>query len=93
MDAKTLGDLYVGAQPGLPFVTDGISEHPLGVSGWMVQPQPGITLRQHFAGLAMQGILANRVYDPPRRDRLHGMALDAVAAADALLAELAKDAP
>ena len=48
----------------------------------------GITLRQHYAGIALQGILANRVYDPPRRNKLDKMAEDAVAAADALIAAL-----
>ena len=50
----------------------------------------GLTKREHFAGLAMQGILANRQYEPPRAKRLSGMAVDAVAASDALLAELSK---
>ncbi len=53
---------------------------------------PGLTKREYFAGLAMQGILANKQYDPPRRQRLDGMADDAVAAADALLAKLEKEA-
>jgi hypothetical protein len=44
-----------------------------------------------LAGLAMQGILANRLYEPPRRQRLAGMAEDAVNAARALLAELSKE--
>ena len=50
----------------------------------------GLTKREHFAALAMQGILANPIYDPPRRAKLGGMSEDAVAAADALLAELEK---
>lgn len=52
------------------------------------RPARGLTKREYFAGLAMQGILANETYDPPRRKRLGGMAADAVAAADALLSEL-----
>ena len=50
----------------------------------------GLTKREHFAGLAMQGILANKFYDAPRRTKLEGMAIDAVAAANALLMELDK---
>jgi hypothetical protein len=50
----------------------------------------GLTKREHFAAMAMQGILANQKYEAPRRDRLSGMAIDAVAAADWLLAELDK---
>jgi hypothetical protein len=40
--------------------------------------------------MAMQGILSNSVYEPPRQKKLAAMAADAVDAADALLAELAK---
>jgi hypothetical protein len=50
----------------------------------------GLTKREHFAGLALQGILANNHYQEPRRTKLEGMAIDAVAAADALLKELDK---
>ena len=48
----------------------------------------GLTKREHIAALALQGILANHVYEPPRRNKLAGMALDAVAAADALITAL-----
>ena len=49
---------------------------------------PGLTVREHFAGLALQAILANPNYDPPRRNKLDMMATDALAAADALLAAI-----
>lgn len=46
----------------------------------------GLTKREHFAGLAMQGLLAN-----PNRDFYHAdLADEATKHADALLAELAK---
>lgn len=48
----------------------------------------GVTVREYFAAQAMQGILANRTYDPPRRNKLKGMAEDAVSAADALIEAL-----
>ena len=51
----------------------------------------GLTKREHFAGLAMQGIIANSKYEAPRANKLAGMAIDALAAADALLAELDKE--
>jgi hypothetical protein len=51
----------------------------------------GLTKREHFAGLALQGILANNHYQEPRRTKLEGMAIDAVAAADALLKELSDE--
>lgn len=46
----------------------------------------GLTLRQHFAGLALQGLLTNDPNGP-----LHAFAAHAVRHADALLAELSKD--
>jgi hypothetical protein len=48
----------------------------------------GLTKREHFAALAMQGILSNKCYEPPRRIRIEGMAKDAVMAADELLKQL-----
>lgn len=44
--------------------------------------------RAIFAAVALQGILANPTYSPPRRLRLDNMARDAVAAADALIKAL-----
>lgn len=54
------------------------------------QPNQGMTLREDIAKHLMAGILANKFYDPPRRNKLDGMAEDAVNAADALLAALEK---
>ena len=51
----------------------------------------GLTKREEFAIRAMQGILANPHYDPPRKNKLDGMAIEAIDAADALLAALEKD--
>lgn len=48
---------------------------------------PGLTIREHFAGLAMQGLLASPSYDG---QQFTTIAHDAVEAADALIAELAK---
>lgn len=47
---------------------------------------PGMTLRQYYAGLAMQGMLADNTWG----GHLQACAKDAVAAADALIAELEK---
>jgi hypothetical protein len=44
----------------------------------------GLTKREHFAGLAMQGLLASGPHDCDE----HGVAHDAVLNADALLAAL-----
>lgn len=59
--------------------------------GEVLGAHDGLTKRELFAAMAMQGVLSNRVYEPPRRTKIAGMAKDAVSAADALLAELAKD--
>lgn len=56
------------------------------------RPQPpGVTLRQHFAGLALQGILGHKMPYDHAPDAFERPAYEAVRAADALLAELAKD--
>jgi hypothetical protein len=49
--------------------------------------EAGLTIREHFAAMAMQGMLAN-----PTFDALEACVMDkrAVAWADALIAELAK---
>ena len=54
------------------------------------QDDLNLTKRDHLAGLALQGILANFNYGAPRASKLEGMAIDAVAAADFLLKELDK---
>lgn len=73
---------------------------------WQKEPlakYSGLTLRQHFSGLVMQGLLANERWfmnvvnenlgiDKARRAEAL-VAEAAVAGADALLAELAKDKP
>ena len=51
-------------------------------------PTFGMTLREHYAGLALQGILANTKYEAPRSTKLSGMAIDALTAADLLIEEL-----
>jgi hypothetical protein len=50
----------------------------------------GLTKRELFAAMALQGILANSHYEPPRRKKLDAMAEDAVGAAEALIDQLAK---
>lgn len=52
----------------------------------------GITLRQHYAGLAMQGAIKGATW-ADMRDGADDLAECAVICADALLAELAKDTP
>ena len=47
----------------------------------------GLTIREHFAGLAMQGLLS----DPNRNGTNAQFAYSAVKMADALISELAKE--
>lgn len=91
MDGKTLGTLSVH-----PMTAD--DEKNACVDGW---GSTGITLRQHFAGLAMQGFCANPSVFAPNGMRGWGLVNTteenltnyALVMADALLAELSKDTP
>jgi hypothetical protein len=53
-------------------------------------PSRGLTIREHFAGLAMQGLCANS-HDTLAAADGDRIAAYAVAQADALIAELAKE--
>lgn len=56
---------------------------------WIHSRNPnGLTKRELFAAMALQGILSNAAMNGDPADQI---AIDAVAAADALLAELAKE--
>jgi hypothetical protein len=50
----------------------------------------GLTKREHFAGLAMQGLLAGGYCMDDPQNRLSNVPSEAMALADALLAELDK---
>jgi hypothetical protein len=54
-------------------------------------PQHGLTIREHFAAMAMQGICGDGI--PGSHHQPAATADDAVAMADALLAALAKVRP
>lgn len=55
-----------------------------------VASDPGLTIREHYAGLAMQGLLASPEGEGLDAD---GIAKYAVRRADALIAELARSKP
>ena len=74
MDVKELGDTQ--AYP--------ITELQGSAGDYAMATVGGITLRQHFAGLAMQGMLASDVHATVK-----DFTAQAVVIADALLAELA----
>lgn len=54
--------------------------------------EPGLSKREYFAGLAMQGMLSNPQLNIETTS-LEAIASDAVAHADALLTELSKPQP
>ena len=59
------------------------------------KPEPGITIREHYAGLAMQGMLGGDYEEGAhwRHDSTYDtFAENAVCMADALIAELEKEA-
>lgn len=58
-----------------------------GESAEDIEDVQGITKREYFAGLAMQGIYANKEYNKLGAKECAGLAVEAV---DALLAELEK---
>lgn len=76
MDAKQLGSMPYS--PVADFYGPG-------------EPLPGITLRQHYAGLAMAAMCANPAMCDERKGMPAQLAEWAVLHADALLAELAKE--
>lgn len=76
MDAKKLGETH--AMPHFHLI-DGT-----------IRIEGGLSLRQHFAGLALQGLMANGEYRP-QHSHCNSFASLSVAMADALLRELAKE--
>jgi len=78
-------------QPAFPHVADVLQIHPDGSTTVRPVTSGGMTLRQHYAGLAMQGMMADGLV----REDLDGdkncyqvFAINAVKMADALLAAL-----
>lgn len=68
------------------------SAHPLYDAGQ--QMDGGLTIREHFAALAMQGLCANHsMVDNIDLESAAWLASKSVLAADALIAELAKVKP
>ena len=68
--------------------TDGGPAFPVSVQPDFQYAEPGMSLRDWFAGLAMQARLSG--LDMPRLDIRHAIATDAYAIADAMLAERSK---
>lgn len=91
MDGKQMGARLV-----YPMTAE--DERDTGIGGW---GERGLTLRQHFAGLVLQGLVSNERWfmnvvnanvAGSNSGRAEALAAEAaVAGADALLAELAKD--
>ena len=99
MDAKTLGALPAGATPGVYFLDhEGRPRNPFDGYGYAIDPQEGVTKRELFAAMAMQGLLSNSEMGKQMRQKTDRVVGDTVArlafeCADALLTELAKEVP
>jgi hypothetical protein len=64
----------------------GVGSSPI----WKTPVETGLTLREYFAGLAMQGLLSSFKHDRP--GNIERGVRDSVLIADALIAELNKEA-
>lgn len=86
----------VSEQPDYQRMQSGMTYMGKGPTIQVISTTGGLTKRELFAGMAMQGLCAamGPDYNPSRyiHDHDGGIASDAVALADALLAELAKGA-
>ena len=58
------------------------------VAEWYDAGKAGMTLREYYAGLAMQGLISDIKFDEEYSAR--ELAIDAVSLADALIEELSK---
>lgn len=77
--------------PGMPYVNaeTGIPHDPFAGYGWMVDPRRGLTKREYFAAMAMQGLWANsQTFGPLLQQNPRAVAQWAVESADAMLDEL-----
>lgn len=86
MDAKELGN-----QPAHPL--NGFTVDASGAFCGEIVRAPGLTKRELFAAMAMQGIWSNSDEVMTQAWSIQDIALNAVETADALLAELAKEQP
>lgn len=79
------------ASPGTPYFNQetGVPLDPCAGYGWMIEPRAGLTKRELFAAMAMQGMLASET-EASNYGHIGFLAESAVKRADALLAELAK---
>jgi hypothetical protein len=72
------------SSPGFPYYHDGITQNPYDGHGWAHDPQPGMTLRDWFAGQALAGYFA--APDTPHKCGGKREAEYCYAIADAMLA-------
>lgn len=87
----------LGDEPAFPGFehTDGYGPAKKNAAGDWEYYQPGMTLRQHYAGLAMQGVILRCSADtiPPGMTTEEYFACKAIDCADALISALEKEAP
>lgn len=92
MSTETIQAGTIADQPAFP--TDVVSRDA-GGTAMDLSPTAfsGMTMRQYYAGQALQGYLASMEPGPLRKEFLQGWAEDCVNMADALIAELSKSKP
>lgn len=73
-----------GREPAFPFVIDDVSKNQYSYCG--------LTKREYFAGLALQGLMRNAyVYIDGNENCVKAIAVSALAHADELLSQLTKE--
>ncbi len=86
-----MGDVFMNNadMPAMPILndTDGFIQFLDGVKGGR---NYGLTKREHFAAMAMQGLLANHCFASDPQHRIKDVVYEAVSVADELLEELDK---
>ena len=75
--------------PTVPIATSTFTD-PNGITYLAVESK-GLTKREHFAGLAMQGLLAGGYCIDDSQNRLNDVPSEAINLADALLKQLEQD--
>jgi hypothetical protein len=75
-----------GNEPAMPSKIDDYDDR----LGDITRNKGGLTIRQHFAAIAMQGLLANPEIQKIQSLTVNSIAIEAIQYADALIAELNK---
>lgn len=79
-----------GNEPAMPELKCNLTHENHLSEVWL---EGGLTIRQHFAAMAMQGMVSNPEIQKLTSVTIQGVAIEAVQYADALIAELNKPNP